>query len=156
MPMPGGITLESVESLRAPFQKLITRAIASELHFHVLFKRIAGAREVDLDRVVDHEIDRHERLDNPGVLSQTCDCRTHRRQIDEERNARKVLEQHARDDERNLFDAFAVGLPVGELAHVVFRDLLAVTIAQHGFQDDANAVWQSRSRANAVLFELRE
>src|SRR5688572_1477430 len=37
---------ESVESLCAPFQKLISRAIAPELDLHVLFKRIASAGEI--------------------------------------------------------------------------------------------------------------
>ena len=49
---------EAVECLRAPFQELISRTIAFKLHRHVLFKRIFGAREINLNRMVYHEIHR--------------------------------------------------------------------------------------------------
>src|SRR6476620_1740516 len=57
---------ETIKRLRAPFEKLVTRTIAFELHLHVLLKRVARAGEVDLRRVVDDEIDRDERLDDAG------------------------------------------------------------------------------------------
>ena len=108
----------------------VTRIVAPELDLHVLHERVGRAGEVNLDRVVDHEIDGHERFDHARIFSEARNRGTHRSKIDEQRNAGKVLEQHARDDERDLFDAFAVGLPVSQLAHVVFGDLLAITIAQ--------------------------
>ena len=81
--------------------------------------------------MVDYEIDGHERLYHARIFSEARNRGTHRRKIDEQRNAGEILKQHTRNDERDLFDAFAVGLPVGELAHVVFGDLLAITIAQY-------------------------
>src|SRR6185436_21121695 len=72
---------KAVERLGAPLEKLVTRPIASELHLHVLFKSIARAREVDLHRVIDHEIDRHERFDNARVFSESRHGGTHRSEI---------------------------------------------------------------------------
>ena len=40
-------------------------------------KRVARAREVDLDRVIDHEIDGHERFDDARVFSETRHRGTH-------------------------------------------------------------------------------
>src|ERR1044072_2939431 len=93
-------------------------------------------------------------LDDTGVLSQTRHGGAHGGEIDKQRNAGKILQQHARHDKRNLFGAFAVWLPVGELAHVVFRDLFAVAVSQHGFKNDAQAVRESGNKTDAVLFEL--
>ena len=152
--MPGGITQKSVERLRAPLQKLITRAIAPELHLHVLFKRIARAGEVDLDRVIDHQIDRHQRLDDAGVFPKRPTAERIG-EIDEQRNAGKVLQQHA----RTMNGISSMRLPFGcQLARsrVVFRNLFAVAVSQHGFKNDAQAVRQSRNRTDAVLFELRK
>src|SRR5262249_36073358 len=134
---------KAVERLCAPLEKLVTRAIASELDLHVLLERVACAGEVDLDRVIDHEIDGHEWFDKAGVFSKARHGGTHRREIDEQRNPCEILEQHARNDERNFFGAFAVRLPVGELAYVVFGDLFAVTISQHRLKDHAQAVRES-------------
>src|SRR5215470_9748057 len=104
--------------------------------------------------MVDNEIDRNEWFDKAGVLSESCYCGTHGSEIDEQWYAGEVLQQHARDDERNFFHAFAVRLPVGELAHVIFGDLLAVAVAQHGFEYNADAVGQARDWANPSFFKL--
>src|SRR5436853_391477 len=109
---------KAVKRLRAPLEKLVARAIALEPHSAVLFKRVARAGEVDLDRMVDNEIDGYERLDDAGVFAESRHGRAHRREIDEQRHAGEILQQHARDDERDLLNAFAVRLPVRELAHV--------------------------------------
>ena len=45
---------EAVEGLHAPLQKLITRAVAFELHLHVQAQRSWHAREVDLNGVINH------------------------------------------------------------------------------------------------------
>jgi hypothetical protein len=35
-------------------------------------------------------------------------------------------------------------------------DFLSVAVAKHGFEDDADADWEFRDRADASLFESRE
>ena len=154
MPMPGRDDFEGIESLHSPFQKLIARAVALEFDLHVLPQRIRRARDVNLHRVVDDQINRNQRLDNLRVLAQARHGRTHRGQIDQQRHAREILQDDAGDDEWNFGRAFGVRLPIGQSAHVVFLDLLAVKVAQHRFEHDANADGQLRDRADALLFQF--
>jgi hypothetical protein len=46
--------LESFECLLSPFQKLITFAVALELHVQIEFQRTSRTEEIDLHRVIDH------------------------------------------------------------------------------------------------------
>src|ERR1051326_44379 len=59
---------KTIKRLRAPLEKLVTRTVAFELHLHVFLKRIARARKINLDRVVDNQIDWHERFDDARIL----------------------------------------------------------------------------------------
>ena len=122
---------ESIERLHAPLQELITRVVALELHLHVLAKRVAGGREINLHRVIDDEIDRHQRLNHARIFVQSHDRRSHGREIDKQGHSGKILQQDARNDKRHLFGPLGVGFPVGNRADVVFRDLGAVEISQH-------------------------
>jgi hypothetical protein len=57
---------------------------------------------VDLHRVVDHEIDRHERIDPLGVATQSLHGIAHRGKINDRWNAGEVVHQHAGGTERNI------------------------------------------------------
>ena len=94
--------LERVERLHAPFQELVALGVALELDLHVEVERVGRAVVVDLHRVVDDEVDRHERLDDLRVRAQFGGDVAHRGEIDEQRHAGEVLQHDARDDERNL------------------------------------------------------
>jgi hypothetical protein len=62
MPVPGGTTRKLSKAL-APAQELVALAVALELELDVLLERVRRAEEVDHHRVVDDEIDRHQRVD---------------------------------------------------------------------------------------------
>ena len=114
---------EAIECLHAPLQKLITRVVAAELHLHVFAERGAAAREINLHRMIDHQIDGNQRLDHAGIFVETHDRRPHRRQIDQQRHSGKVLQQDARDHERHFLRALGFRSPVGNRAYVVFGAL---------------------------------
>jgi hypothetical protein len=61
---------EGVEGLHAPLHEFVTLAVALELELHVQVQRILLAVVVDHDRVVDHQVDRHQRLDSLRILAQ--------------------------------------------------------------------------------------
>jgi hypothetical protein len=108
------------------------------------------AEVVDGDRVVDHQVHRHQRLDLLGVLAHLVGDVAHGGQVGQQRHAGEVLQHHAGDDERDLIDALGGGAPVGQLLDVFFGDLLAVAVAQHRFQHDADRHRQARDfRAQA-------
>ena len=148
--------LEPVECLHAPLEKLVAGPVAAELDLHVGLEGVGSRPLVDLDGVVDDEGDRHQGLDDPGVLSEPLDRRPHGGQIHEQRHPGEVLENDAGHDERDLGRALGLRLPGGQRPDVVFLDSLAVAVAQEGFDDDAQADREAGNRTDPVLFELRQ
>jgi hypothetical protein len=106
--------------------------------------------------VIDDEIDRHERLDELRIFLQLLDRVAHRGQVDEERHAGEILQDDARDDERNFIGDRCLSVPVGESANVIFADAFSVEIAQHGLEHDADADRQFRDRAHPRFFQRRQ
>jgi len=94
--------LESLERLLTPLKKLVALAIALELHIQVQFQRARRTEEIDLNRVIDNQIDRYERLDDLRIASEALHGAAHRREIDNERNSGEVLQNNARNDEWNF------------------------------------------------------
>src|SRR5260370_28743706 len=91
--------LESLESLLTPLKKLVTLAIALELHVQIEFERARRTKEIDLHRVIDNQIDRHERLDDFRAASEPLHGAANRREVDNQRNPAEVLQNHTRSDE---------------------------------------------------------
>ena len=91
---------EVVESLLRPAQKRVTLAVALDLLLDVARVRIAESKRVHLDRVVDHQVDRHERVDASGVLAGALHGGPHRRQVHHRRDTGEVLHEDARGQER--------------------------------------------------------
>ena len=147
--------LERVERLHAPLQKLVTLAVARELQVEIFVHRIRRAGEVDLHRVIDHQVHRHQRLDDLRVFAQPRRRRAHRGQVHQQRHAGEILQHNPGDGERNLLRALRLGLPPGELADVLLRDLLAVAIAQHRLQNQSDTNREARDIAQAGLSERR-
>jgi hypothetical protein len=145
--------LERVERLHAPFQKLVALAVAREFQIQVARHRIRAAGKIHLHRVVHHQIHRHQRLDDFGILAELGHGAAHRRQIHQQRHAGEILQHDARDDERDFRRARFRRLPVGQFLDIRFADLFAVAIAQHGFQHEADGNRQFRNRADAGLFQ---
>jgi hypothetical protein len=103
--------------------------------------------------VIDDEVNGHERLDDRGILTESRDCRAHGGEIHEKRDTSEILKNDTCDDEGNLFGPLGVGIPVGESANVVFLDLLSIEVAEHGFQDDANAHGKPGDRADTCVLK---
>ena len=134
----GRDNLEGVEGLHAPFHELIALLVARKLELHVQIERIRCTEVVDHHRVVDHQIDRHQRLDSLGILAHLTGHPAHRCQVGQQRHTGKVLKHDTGDDEGDLIDPVGARLPVGELLDMLLGHLLAIDIAQHGLQHDAN------------------
>ena len=148
--------LEGVEGLLAPLQKLVAFFVALKLEREVLIQRLLRSSEIDLHAVIDHEIDRHQRLDHLRVLAELLHFRAHRGQIDQQRHAREVLQHNAGNGERNFILAGVLRVPVCQILHIRLGDLLAVQIAQQGLQHDADGNGQLRDFADTSLFKSRE
>ena len=126
--------LERVERLHAPLEKLVTLAVAPEIHLEIALQCVRRTGEVHLHGMIHHQIHRHERFDDFRVLSHARHGGTHRRQVHQQGNTGEVLQYDARHDERNLLGAFGPGRPVGQRLHVGFGHFLPVAIAQDRFK----------------------
>ena len=103
-----------VERLARPLEEGEALAVALGLDGEVLGSRARAARDVGGDAVVDDEGARDARV-HAGRVSPTLDHGVaHRGEVDEDRHAREVLEQHARGHEHDLF---AGGAGAGGLDH---------------------------------------
>ena len=140
---------ERVERLHAPFHELVAFVVALELELHVEVERVLRAVVVDHHRVVDDQVHGDQRFDDLGVAAHVAGHVAHRRQVREQRHAGEILQHDAGDDERDFVRALALGRPVGELPHVLFGDLLAVAVAQHRLEHDADGDGQPRDAADA-------
>ena len=128
---------EGVKRLHAPFHEFVALAVALKLQLHVQVERILFAIVIDHHRVIDHQIDRHQRLNALGVFAQFHRDTSHRRQVGQQRHTGEVLQHHAGDHKRDLMRARRVRLPVCHLRDVLWRDAQAVAMAQDGLQHDA-------------------
>jgi hypothetical protein len=117
-------------------EELIPFAISLEFHFEIQPKGCADPknRPAPSDQPPGP---RHQRLDDFGVLFQGRDRRTHRRQIDEQRDARKVLQDAMRATTNGI--SSAAGAFAFQAARVPrpCRRLFPRRNAQHGFEEQS-------------------
>ena len=130
---------EGLESLLPPLEELVALAVALELHVQIQPQSIGTAEKVHLHGMVDHQVDRHERLDHGRVLA----CRGHRiahgRQVDEKRHPCEVLQHNAGNDEGNFLRSRLFRVPRGKGADIFGSHLASVAIAQHRLEHNADA-----------------
>ena len=119
MPTPGGTT----RKFRNAFWPQRRNSYRSRFRWNsmAMFSRqgVGRAEAVDLHRVVDHQIDRHQRVDPLGIAAEPLHRAPHGRQIDHRRHAGEVLEDDAGGLERDLDRRLPDRLPAGQIAHVV-------------------------------------
>jgi hypothetical protein len=93
---------EIVERILTPAQKLVALAVALELDIDVLLQRVGAGEHIHHDRVVDHQIDRHQRVHLRRVAAQPRQPVTHRRKVHHRRHAGEILQQDAGRLERHF------------------------------------------------------
>ena len=103
--------------------------------------------------MIDHQIDRHERLDDFRIAAELFHRAAHRRQIDHQRNAGEILEDNARDDERDFLVRRRFRVPVRQRLNIFPPHFLAIAISQDRFENDADADRQPRNFADALFFQ---
>ena len=122
------------ERLLAPLQERVPFAIALELEIGVLRKRVVRAEVVDLHRVIDDQLDGLQRIDLLRIAAHRGHRIAHRGEIDDARNAGKILEQHARRTKRDLFLVALGWIPTRERFDVGFPYRTAVFESQQVFE----------------------
>ena len=128
--------LEVPERPLPPAQERVALAVAVELELRVVLERPPGAERVDLDRVVDHELGRHERVDLGRVTVHLRHRVAHRGEVDDRWHPGEVLHQHPRRRERDLLARVGLGIPPRERLDVLGAHGVAVLVSQQVLQQD--------------------
>ena len=125
------------ERLRAPTEKRVALAVPRELELGVLVEGVDAAELVDLDRVIDDEIGRLERVDPVRIAAELDEGLAHRRHVDDRRDAGEVLEQDAAGVKGDLLVGCRLRIPLEERVDVLALDDAAVLVTEQIFEEDA-------------------
>ena len=110
---------EVVEGLLAPLEELIALAVALEFDLGVAPQGIGRGEEIHLDRVVDDQVDGHERVDLARIAAQAGDGGAHGGQVHDGGDAGEVLHDDAGRKERNARADRRVGFQAGDVPDIV-------------------------------------
>jgi hypothetical protein len=125
-----------------PAQEGVAFAVARELELGIQLECVGFTEIIDLDRVIDDEFDRLQRIDFVGIAAETNDAVPHRRQIDDGRNSGEILQQHAGGRERYFLLSCSVQVPSRERLDVAGFDKSAVLVAQQVLEQNLHRVRQ--------------
>ena len=103
---------EVAQRILPPLQEFIALVVAFELEVGVDEERGFRAVLVDLHRVIDHEIDRLQRIDTRRITAELYHRVAHRGEINDARHTGEVLQQHASRPERDFLVDGRLDVPV--------------------------------------------
>ena len=106
--------------------------------------------------MVDHQVDRHERVDTSGVLAGALHGGPHRRQVHHRRDTGEVLHEDARGQERQLRVGGRQRGPVGQHADVRFVGDPCLGEPDESFEQDLDGHRQARRVFDAGLGQVVE
>ena len=129
---------EFFKRLHPPFEKLIAFGIALKLFVHIEVQCLLRTLIIDHHRMVDYQINGHERLNLFWVKAHGRNGGAHGSQIGQQRYTSEILQHHACDHKGNFLCAWRVGLPIGQLRHVLGANQIAIAMAHDRFEHDAN------------------
>ena len=122
---------EVVEGLLAPAQEGVALLVALELELRVALEREPLGEHVHLDRVVDHELHRHQRVDLGGVPTEVLHGVAHGGEVDDRRHSREVLHQHAGGPVGDLLGRLVLRRPLGDGLGALVLAVAQQVLEQH-------------------------
>jgi hypothetical protein len=148
---------EILERRLAPLEEAVALPIAGIFELDVPRDGARRAELVDDDRMVDDEVDRHERVDLARIAAERLHGVPHRRKVDDGGNPGEVLHQHARRPVRDLLLGLAAVVEKGrERLDVGPGDRAAVLVAQQVLQEHLHREGQPRDAGKSVLLGIRD
>src|SRR5262249_38692100 len=144
------------ERVLAPPQKRVPLLVARELELGVQLKGVRLIEVVDLDRMIDHELDRLQRVHLRRVAAQSHDAATHRSKVDHARYAGEILKEDAGRRERNLLHGVALHIPARERLDVDGFHEASVFVPQQIFEEDFQRERQPGDAREAFRDESRK
>ncbi len=132
---------KTLEGLLRPVEQRIAFAVALVFPFEVDGVGIVVAETIDLHRVVDHEVDRDERVDALRVAASASHRAAHCGQVDHGRHTGEVLHQHPRRHERERRSATI--RPARQRFDVGLRHVTTAGAARDVLEQDLDRVRQA-------------
>ncbi len=139
------------ERFLPPFQELVALLVLLVFLDHILGEGLVVAEEVHDHRMIDHEIDRHQRIDLLGVAAQRLHRVAHRGEIDHRGHAGEILHQHPRGAKRYFVLELALLQPFRDRDDVFLLDGATVLVAQQIFQQHFHGIGKSGNSLQTVL-----
>ena len=153
-----GIRRNDFEILKrslSPTKKGVTFDVALEFQLGIQIERVRFAETVDLHGMIDHQLGGEKRIDLPGIAAHAFDGFAHGGQIDDGGHAGKILKQHARGHEGNLFFRGS-RRPVRQGANVIGPHKSPVFAAHKIFEKDPQRERQLRQMARDLFLKQFE
>ncbi len=142
---------EIVEGGLAPAQEGVALAVALVFELDVLLEGAGTGEEIHHHRVVDHQVDRRERVDLLRIAAELHHGAAHGGEIDHRRNAGEILHQHPGRAIGDLAVRALVLQPFGGRLDVVQGDRAPVLIAQQVLHQDLHRERQAGQVAQGLL-----
>ena len=120
----------------APAQELVAFAVALHFDIDVFLERRRVAEFIDHYRVVNHQVNRGERVDAGGIFTKLFYGGTHGSKVYYTGYTGKILHQHAGGAVAYFTAGFALFLPIYQGLHVFLVDAFVVSEAQLVFEQD--------------------
>ena len=123
-----------LELRHRPAHHAVSLTVPFELRFQVVREGVRGSRTIDTDRVVDHHLDRHDRIDATGIQSARDHRVAHGSQVDQQRHTGRIRHQHPNRMERELARQRITRRPARQGGDIVTRYGDTVFVTQEVFQ----------------------
>ena len=137
--------------LLAPFQEFVALLVLLVFLDHILAECLVVAEEVHDHTVVDHEIDRHQRIDLLRVAAERLHGVAHRREIDHRRHTGEILHQDPRRTKRDFMLERALLQPLRDRHDVVLLDGAVVFVAQQILQQHFHGIGELGNSLQTVF-----
>mmetsp|Transcript_36324 Transcript_36324/g.71468 ORF Transcript_36324/g.71468 Transcript_36324/m.71468 type:complete len:224 (+) Transcript_36324:3664-4335(+) len=137
---PGGHDEHVLVGGGAPLEECEALLVALKFECLVLGGGIGGASKVDLDRVVNHKVRGHKRVDLIRIPPESVHGVSHGREIHHGRNTGEILHDDSGRLEGNLSGILTGLLPVENILDVLFLDFEIVVVSQSRFKKDSDRV----------------
>ncbi len=145
---------EILEGGLAPAQELVALAVALIFALDIVGEGHAVAEGIDHHRMVDDQIDRHQRVDARRVAAERHHGVAHGSQIDHRRHAGEILHQDPGGAESDLAVALAGGKPGGHGADIVGGDRAPVLVAEQVLEQHLQREGQAGNAGQSVLLGI--
>ncbi len=103
--------------------------------------------------MVHDEIDGHEGLDDGWVAAEAFHSSAHGGEVHQEWHSSEVLKNNTGHNEGNFLLGRSLCIPVRERLDITRLDFFPVAVAEHGFENDADADGEFGNRADACFFQ---